>query len=92
MRKNGSCGGHNGIRNIIERLGTQEFARLKIGVGKNRDNVIGYVLGKFSPAVRSIMNLVVSKSVDIVETMISAGPDKAMNDFNGFDATNEVVL
>ena len=91
VRKNGSCGGHNGIRNIIERLGTQEFARLRIGVGKNRDNVIGYVLGKFSPAIRPIMNLVVSKSVDVVETMVSAGPDKAMNDFNGFDAANEVA-
>ena len=34
VRKNGSCGGHNGIRNIIERLGTRDFARLKLGVGK----------------------------------------------------------
>lgn len=87
IRKNGSCGGHNGIRNIIERLGTQDFVRLKLGVGKNKDNVIGHVLGKFDPASRAVMDKVVAKAVEIVEAIVAKGADKAMNDFNGFDAT-----
>lgn len=87
IRKNGSCGGHNGVRNIIERLGTQEFVRLKLGVGKKKENVIGHVLGKFDPASRKAMDKVVAKSVEIVEAIVSKGTDKAMNDFNGFDAS-----
>lgn len=86
VRKNGSCGGHNGVRSIIERLGTQQFVRLKLGVGKNRENVIGHVLGKFDPSTRKTMDRAVEKSVEAVEGIIANGPDKAMNDFNGFDA------
>lgn len=86
VRKNGSCGGHNGIRNIIERLGTPEFARLKLGVGKDRSNVIAHVLGKFDPASRKVMDRVVEESVKAAETILRQGPDRAMNAFNSFDA------
>jgi len=88
IRKGGSCGGHNGVRNIIERLGTQSFTRLKLGVGKDRDNVIGHVLGKFSPEARKIVDLVVAESVKAVETILRDGPDAAMNSFNSFNAAN----
>ena len=87
VRKNGSCGGHNGIRNIIERLGTPEFARLKLGVGKDRSNVIAHVLGKFDPASRKVMDKVVEESVKAAEAILRQGPDRAMNAFNAFDAT-----
>lgn len=86
VRKNGSCGGHNGIRNIIERLGTPEFARLKLGVGKDRSNVIAHVLGKFDPASRKVMDRVVEESVKAAEAILRQGPDRAMNAFNSFDA------
>ena len=86
VRKNGSCGGHNGIRNIIERLGTPEFARLKLGVGKDRSNVIAHVLGKFDPASRKVMDSVVEESVKAAEAILRQGPDRAMNAFNSFDA------
>lgn len=86
VRKNGSCGGHNGVRNIIERLGTQEFTRLKLGVGKDKSNVVGFVLGKFDPASRAIMDREVAGAVQAVVALVKEGPDKAMNKFNGFDA------
>jgi len=85
IRKDGSCGGHNGIRNIIERLGTQDFARVKIGVGKDRANVIEHVLGKFDPETRKVMDLVVAEAAKAVEAVLRDGPDRAMNVFNGYD-------
>ena len=87
VRKGGSCGGHNGVRNIIERLGTPEFVRLKIGVGKDKSNVIGYVLGKFDPESRKIMDLVVAEAAKAAAAIVKSGPDQAMNQFNGFNAS-----
>lgn len=84
IRKNGSCGGHNGIRNIIERLGSQSFIRLKVGVGKDKSNVIGHVLGKFDPASRTTVDKVVSASVQAVASILRDGADKAMNVYNGW--------
>ena len=86
VRKGGSCGGHNGIRNIIERLGTMQFTRLKLGVGKDRENVVAHVLGKFDPASRKVMDEVVAASAKAVASILVNGPDKAMNEFNGFNA------
>ena len=86
IRKAGSCGGHNGIRNIIERLGTPAFTRLKIGVGKDSSDVIGHVLGKFDPATRKVVDLVVSEAVKAAEAVLRDGPDKAMNAYNGYNA------
>ena len=86
IRKAGSCGGHNGIRNIIERLGTQAFTRIKLGVGKDKSNVVGHVLGKFDPETRKVMDSVVEAATKAVASVISEGPDRAMNAYNGFDA------
>ena len=85
IRKSGSCGGHNGIRNIIERLGTQGFTRLKVGVGKDRDDVVGHVLGKFDPETRKVMDQVVADAAKAVESVLRDGPDRAMNAYNGYD-------
>lgn len=84
IRKGGSCGGHNGVRNIIERLGTQDFARLKLGVGKDRSNVVGFVLGKFAPDARKVMDLVVAEAAKAVSAVVSQGADSAMNAFNSW--------
>lgn len=89
VRKNGSCGGHNGVRNIIERLGTQEFVRLKLGVGKDKSNVIAHVLGKFDPSSREIMDREIAGAVQAVVALVKEGPDKAMNKFNGFSVELE---
>ena len=87
IKKNGSCGGHNGVRNIIERIGTQDFSRLKLGVGKDKSNVIGFVLGKFDPASRKIMDEVVAKTPEIAAAILTSGPDRAMNAYNAWHPT-----
>ena len=86
IRKNGSAGGHNGIRSLIARLGTQEFVRLKVGVGKDRANVIGHVLGKFDPASRKTIDEVLAEAVKAVGSIVRDGADRAMNAYNGWSA------
>ena len=86
IRKGGSCGGHNGVRSVIERLGTPDFARLKVGVGKDRSNVIAHVLGKFDPATRKVMDLVVAEAVRAAAEFARSGPDRAMNLYNAYSA------
>ena len=88
IRKTGSCGGHNGIRNIISALGTTAFTRLKLGVGKDKTDVVAHVLGKFDPATRKTMDVVVAEAVHAAELILTQGPDKAMNTYNGWSATN----
>lgn len=89
IRKGGSAGGHNGLKSVIERLGSPDFVRVRIGVGRNRDDrseVIGHVLGKFSPEVRRQMDeKIVPAAVKAVEQVLSDGPDAAMNVWNGQD-------
>ena len=82
VRLGGSCGGHNGVRNIIERVGSEAFVRVKIGVGKDASNVIGHVLGKFSPEARKVADLAVEAAAKAVLKVISDGPSAAMNEFN----------
>ncbi len=89
IRTSGSCGGHNGVRNIIERLGTNAFTRVKIGVGKDRSNVVAHVLGKFDPATRKTIDLVVAEAAKAVKTIVASGADRAMNLYNGYEAPKE---
>ena len=86
IRKGGSCGGHNGIRNVIERLGTPDFTRLKLGVGKDRSDVIAHVLGKFDPETRRTMDTVVAEAVKAAAAILKDGADRAMNAYNGWQA------
>lgn len=86
VKKGGSAGGHNGLKSIIERLGTLDFKRLKIGVGKDKSNVVKYVLGKFDPATRETMDKVTTEAVKAAALIIKDGPDKAMNTYNGWSA------
>lgn len=89
IRRGGSAGGHNGLKSVIERLGSPDFVRVRIGVGRNRNDrseVIGHVLGKFSPEVRRQMDeKIVPAAVKAVEQVLSDGPDAAMNVWNGQD-------
>ena len=86
VRKNGSCGGHNGVRNIIERLGSQDFVRVKIGVGKDPSNVVGHVLGKPDPETGGKIALAAAAAAKAAVAVLSDGPDAAMNAFNSFQA------
>ena len=87
IRVGGSAGGHNGLKSIIERVGTQAFTRLRVGVGRDahdRSEVIGHVLGKFDPASRAVMDQVVPAAVKAAAAIISTTPQAAMNAWNGW--------
>lgn len=89
VRVGGSCGGHNGIRNIIERLGSPAFVRVKIGVGKDKSDVVRHVLGKFDPKSREVADKAAVAAVKAVEAAVLHGSDRAMNLFNGWSAAAE---
>ena len=87
IRVGGSAGGHNGLKSIIERVGTPAFTRLRVGVGRDthdRSEVIGHVLGKFDPATRAVMDQVVPAAVKAAAAIISTTPQAAMNAWNGW--------
>ena len=85
IRTKGSAGGHNGIKNIIAHLGTQEFPRVKVGVGNKppRIDLADYVLGRFSKEDRGVMEEAFKEAAEAVEVMIREGAGTAMNRFNG---------
>lgn len=84
IRTSGGAGGHKGIISIIEQLGTQDFARLKIGIGRPGPGmeVPDYVLTPFAPAEREIIQAAIARSVEAVEMVLDQGYLAAMNQFN----------
>lgn len=83
IKCNSSSGGHNGIRSIISHLKTDSFARLKIGISNNKNiDTKNYVLGKFTKAEMEILNPIINKSKDIIESFINNGIEKTMNIYN----------
>ncbi len=84
IRKKGSAGGHNGIKNIIAHLGHDTFMRIKVGVGEKPAgyDLADYVLGHFSKEDRAIMDNAFKEATEAVKMMITDGPDAAMNAFN----------
>ena len=84
LRANGSAGGQNGLDDIIQRLGTRDFSRLRLGIGQPPPNwdVSNYVLGKFGSEDRVDIDKAISRSADATETWISNGISLAMNRFN----------
>lgn len=84
IRKKGSAGGHNGIRNIIQHLGTQVFLRIKVGVGGKPDgyDLADYVLGHFEKETEKKMQEAYDRAVQAVSGILTKGPDSAMNEFN----------
>lgn len=85
FKRNGSSGGHNGIKSIINSLGTKEFKRLKIGIGRPPEylSVPDYVLTKFAADEKELVEDVLTKAVSAVELMIKENIQKAMNKYNG---------
>ena len=84
IRKKGSAGGHNGIKSIIQHLGTQVFPRIKVGVGEKPAgyDLADYVLGHFSKEDEKEMLDAYGRAVLAAAEILTEGPDKAMNDFN----------
>lgn len=91
IRKSGSAGGHNGLKNIIAHLGHEKFIRIRVGVGEKPKgwDLADYVLGHFSGSERKLMEETYSMAAEAIRTIISDGPDAAMNQFNGRKKTEE---
>lgn len=86
IRKGGSAGGHNGLKSIIQQLGTDQFPRLRVGVGEKPHpdyDLADWVLGHFTGQDKKDMDASVSRAADAVECLLSQGLDRAMNRYNG---------
>ena len=86
IRKGGSAGGHNGLKNIIQHLGTDQFPRVRLGVGEKPHpdyDLADWVLGKFQGEDKKAMDAGVKRGADAIECILSQGLDKGMNRFNG---------
>lgn len=85
IRKKGSAGGHNGIKSIIAQIGTQNFYRVKVGVGAKPKgwDLADYVLGRFSPEERELVDKAICDAADAVEMILKDGIEAAMNHYNG---------
>lgn len=84
MKKQGGGGGHNGLANIEQLLGTSSYCRLRVGIGDrfSRGRQTDYVLGRFEPEELAILEPKIGEAVEIVKTFVLQGPDRAMNMFN----------
>jgi PTH1 family peptidyl-tRNA hydrolase len=84
LRRGGSAGGHNGVKDIIQKLGTKRFPRLRIGIGHDfhAGRQIQYVLSPFPAKERDIIDLAIAKASDAAMTFANEGIDLAMNNFN----------
>ena len=86
IRKGGSAGGHNGLKNIIQHLGTDQFPRVRVGVGEKPHpdyDMADWVLGKFQGEDKKAIGGAVKRAADAMECLLKEGPDRAMNRFNG---------
>ena len=92
IRARGSAGGHNGLKSVIEHVGTEEFVRVRVGIGRPAasagrkqagEGMVNHVLSKFSPDERETIAGAIEKAADAVAHIVEHGVDKAMNEFNG---------
>jgi PTH1 family peptidyl-tRNA hydrolase len=93
LRPGGSSGGHHGLESIEAHLGSREYARLRIGIGRKDSvrQIAGHVLGKLNAVEMAVMEKVLVRATDQVECWLAHGLQKAMSQFNGVvdDSTNE---
>ncbi len=84
IRKKGSAGGHNGLKNIISHLGHDTFMRVKMGVGEKPKgyDLADYVLGHFTADERKVMDVAAGRAADAIRMMITQDVDAAMNEYN----------
>ena len=86
IRQKGSAGGHNGLKNIIQHLGTDQFPRLRVGVGEKPHpdyDMADWVLGKFTGEDKKTIEAAVKRAADAIECILDQGIDRGMGKFNG---------
>lgn len=92
LRPGGGTGGHHGLESIMQHIGSREYARLRIGIGRkdNLRQITGHVLGKFSSDEAALLEKVLDRTARQLECWLADGIQKAMSQFNGVvDPTNE---
>lgn len=91
-RARGSAGGHNGLKSIIDRVGTQEFPRLRLGVGRgdSRRDLADHVLSKFEPGERAELEMFIARAADAAEMFAVDGIGKVMNTYNPESTAPEI--
>ena len=93
LRPGGSSGGHHGLESIEQHLGSREFARLRLGIGRQAGarEITGHVLGRLSTGEEMVMEKVLTRAADQLECWLAHGLQKAMSQFNGVvdGSTNE---
>lgn len=91
VRARGSAGGHNGLKDIIAKLGTQDFPRLRVGVGGKPEQMelADYVLGHFTAEERKVVRETAGLAADAAETFVKEGVGEAMNRYNGLRKKEE---
>ncbi len=85
VRRSGSAGGHNGLKNIISHLGTDQFPRIKVGVGQKPSpdsDMVNWVLGTFAGQDRKVMEEAIGRAADAVTVLLQHGIDQAMASYN----------
>jgi PTH1 family peptidyl-tRNA hydrolase len=90
LRQNGSSGGHKGVNSIISALGSEDFPRIRVGIGRPRaekqfmteDAIVSYVLSDFSPEEEAIIGSVIARVSEAIDCFLTEGIDVAMNKFN----------
>jgi PTH1 family peptidyl-tRNA hydrolase len=87
LRREGSAGGHNGLRDIISALGTNEFSRARVGIGRpgSARATVDHVLATFSPRERELADEAIATAADAAERWLHDGIEAAMNEYNGLD-------
>jgi PTH1 family peptidyl-tRNA hydrolase len=86
LRPQGSSGGHHGLESVEYHLGTREYPRLRVGIGRAKDEarqITNYVLGRFNPTELKRLDKVLDRAADQVECWLSTGIGRAMSEFNG---------
>lgn len=95
IRARGSAGGHNGLKSIEGAVGSQEYARLRIGVGpedptRRRGDLSDYVLGNFGKREEKVVRDILPTVTELTETWLTEGPEAAMNKFNRMGTKSDV--
>jgi PTH1 family peptidyl-tRNA hydrolase len=87
LRREGSAGGHNGLRDIIASLGSSDFNRLRVGIGRpgSSRGTVNHVLATFKPGERELATESIATAADAVQVWLRDGIEAAMNEFNGLD-------
>jgi PTH1 family peptidyl-tRNA hydrolase len=92
LRPGGGTGGHHGLESVTQHLGSKDFARLRIGIGRKNEarEITGHVLGKFGADESALLEKVLERAANQMAYWLDAGLQKAMNQFNGVvDSTNK---